>query len=113
METVRLILTEQKAYFFYAKDCATQETVKLQFQDKEKGGLISGTIVSVTVKKQWNTNTYEFIGLISEEIPDGREKVIEDSDKYSAGDQYDGTVILSKGKAFIKSGKKVNYLYFK
>ncbi len=116
IKTMKLVLTQKKAYFFYATDCETEKTIKLSFQDKEKFNLTCGTIIEAEVEvtgfNEANMH-YEFIKLLNESIPDGREKVIEEYNKYKSGDTYDSTIVLKTGQPFIKNGNKVQYLYFK
>jgi hypothetical protein len=111
MTILKFSLTEAKAYFFYAIECESGNSTRLNFKNKEKGGLLAGTIVEAEVEK--NSDGYEFIKLISEKIPDGREKVLVEVGQYKPGDEYDTTVIKGLGKQFIKDGKRVQYAYFK
>lgn len=117
MTTFKLVLVEAKAYFFYAIDEAGV-SCKLMFEDKKKGGLLEKTIVEVEAERNDYTHCsggieYEFKKLVTEHIPDGRDKITVDVGVYKAGDSFDGTFILSLGKEFIKNGKKVQYAYFK
>lgn len=111
MSTLKLALKEAKAYTFYATNCEDGKTVTLRFENKEKAGLVVGSVVEVEVEKYGNE--YGFISLISEKISDGRDKIIIDDGEYKTGDEYDGTIIFGVGSEFVKNGKKVQYAYFK
>jgi hypothetical protein len=108
---MKLALKEAKAYTFYATDCESGKTITLRFDNKEKSGLMVGSIVDVEVEAYGKD--FKFLSLLSEQMSDGREKVVVDFGDYKIGDKFEETVIFGLGAPFLKSGKKVQYAYFK
>jgi hypothetical protein len=70
-----------------------------------------GSIVDVEVEAYGKD--FKFLSLLSEQMSDGREKVVVDFGDYKIGDKFEETVIFGLGAPFLKSGKKVQYAYFK